>query len=100
MSADRIEFGGRQARVRHQRPRVELRGGEQQHDLHDAVLGHDHYAIAATHAPFAQLRGGGIDGFQKLRAGQAARIFDQGDVLRIARGRERRNLGNTRGQGG
>ncbi len=66
---DRVEFGGGQACIRHQRPRVELRGGEQQHDLHDAVLGHDHHAIAATHAPFAQQRGSGIDGFQKLRIG-------------------------------
>jgi hypothetical protein len=36
--------------------------------------------------PFAQLRGGGVDGLQQLRAGQAARILDQRDVLRIARG--------------
>ena len=99
--ANRVELGRGEARVRHQGPRVELGGREQQDDLRDAVFRDDHHAVAAAYAPFVQLRGGGLDGLQELRAGQAARILDQCDMLRIAGGGERRDLrdaGRQRGQ--
>jgi hypothetical protein len=82
-------------RVRHERPGVELRGSEQQHNLGDAVLRDDHHPVAASHTPFAQLLRGRVHGLEQLCARQPARVFDQRDMLRIARRRQRRNLGNA-----
>ncbi|CAH2786347.1 MAG: Flavin prenyltransferase UbiX [uncultured Paraburkholderia sp.] len=91
MRADRIEFGGRQARVRHQGLGVEFRGGEEQHDLRDAVLGDDHHAVAAAHAPVAQQVGGSVDGLAQLARGQPVRVFDQRDVVGVVRAGSVRN---------
>jgi hypothetical protein len=98
--ADRIDFACRKARVREQTPRVELRRGEHQHDLRDAILTHDHHAIAALHAEIGKLPGGVVDGSHEFRRAQTPLVFDQHNMLRIAGGDARGNLRNTRGQCG
>jgi hypothetical protein len=66
--ANGVEFDRRESRVRNERPRIEARSGEEQHDLRDAVFSDDHHAVAASHAALAQECGRGVHGFGKLRA--------------------------------
>jgi hypothetical protein len=53
MCGDCVQLRRRKPRVAQQRPCVEPRRREQQHDLRHAVFGDDHHAVAATHAQFA-----------------------------------------------
>ncbi len=100
MRGDRIEFGGRQPCVRHERPRVEAGGREQQHDLRDAVFRDDHHAVAALHAEARQPRGRRIDGLRQIAVRQAARILDQRRLRGRLRGPARGHVGDATRQRG
>ena len=95
---NRVDLGGRQPGIGHHAPRIER--GYRINCAHrlEAVLCHQHDAVAGSHARLAQLRGNRCDAMRQIaKAAPAARIADR---YRIgARGRVRINdLDKTRWQ--
>ncbi|MDR8939242.1 hypothetical protein FEP65_06170 [Burkholderia multivorans] len=97
---DCVELGRRQPRVRHERPRIDARGREQQHDLRDAVFRHDHHAVATAHAERREPRRDGIDGLRELGVREPARVLDQRGPLGRLGGPARGHVGDARRQRG
>ena len=80
MVADLVQFALRQPRIDHHRPGVEGRGGEHEGRERQAVLAHDHDAIARPRAVVPERVCRAVDDPGQIAVGPHLAVADQGGL--------------------